>query len=406
MRYNFVVFSLFPWNSPSGSNIKDMSLELAREHNVLYVDVPLKRKEKWFMKGKPLVKEVLQRQHARENLRQINDHLWHYIPNEVLESVNSLKSKLLFDGLNYLNNIRMSKAIRKAVALVGFDDYILLNDNDIYNGLLLKAFLRPRMYVYYLRDNLSAFSYWKRHVSRLEPRLIANADVVITNSEYLADYARKHNPFSYYVGQGCDVSHYLDKPEQHEIEKALEQIPKPIVGYLGALNSERLNIGLLVNLARNMPDHSFVLVGPEDQAFKTSELHELQNVYFMGNQAFDDLPKYVYGFDVAINPQLLNAVTIGNYPRKVDEYLAAGVPVVATKTHAMQPFKDHVYLAESEADYRKLLMRAVREDSPHLQAERKKFASTHTWANNITAIMSILPLANLKASPEPEKSTN
>ncbi|MEJ7660035.1 MAG: hypothetical protein WKG07_10665 [Hymenobacter sp.] len=43
--------------------------------------------------------------------------------------------------------------------------------------------------------------------------------------------------------------------------------------------------------------------------------------------------------------RLLNDITIGNYPLKIDEYLAMGRPVVATRTRAMELFADHVYLA-------------------------------------------------------------
>jgi hypothetical protein len=35
-----------------------------------------------------------------------------------------------------------------------------------------------------------------------------------------------------------------------------------------------------------------------------------------GSKDSQDLPNYVKGFDVAINPQLTNDLTIGNYPRK------------------------------------------------------------------------------------------
>ncbi len=44
-----------------------------------------------------------------------------------------------------------------------------------------------------------------------------------------------------------------------------------------------------------------------------------------------ELPGYIQHFDVCINPQKLNPITIGNYPLKVDEYLAMGKPVVATR---------------------------------------------------------------------------
>jgi hypothetical protein len=42
--HNLVIFSLTPWNIDYGANIKDLSLEFAKDHRVLYIDVPLKRR--------------------------------------------------------------------------------------------------------------------------------------------------------------------------------------------------------------------------------------------------------------------------------------------------------------------------------------------------------------------------
>ncbi len=49
---------------------------------------------------------------------------------------------------------------------------------------------------------------------------------------------------------------------------------------------------------------------------------------------------YIHHFTICINPQLVNPLTIGNYPRKIDEYLASGKPVVATATQAMEMFRE------------------------------------------------------------------
>lgn len=392
MQYNFVIFSLSPWNISYGCNIKDISLELSKQHKVLYIDVPIKRKERWFMKDTLPVREVMERTRTGKNLKQIEVNLWHYISDQILESVNSVPNTFLFDTLNSVNNKRFAQVIKKAIQEVGFSNYILINDNDVYNGLRLKELLKPPVYVYYLRDMLSAFLYWKKHLSRLEPKLIQEADLVITNSEYLSNYARRFNPMSFYVGQGCDVSYYLQKPNDLEVTKLFEQIPRPIVGYVGALNSERLDIELIGKLALRMPQTSFVLVGPEDEEFRESSLHTLQNVFFLGKKDVADLPKYIYGFDVAINPQKLNEITIGNYPRKIDEYLAVGAPVVATKTEAMGPFKDHVYLAENVDEYLVFIKRALMENSNEKISERRNLATSHTWENNVAEILRVLAI--------------
>ncbi len=384
--YNFVIFSLSRWNIEYGCNIKDISIELARTHRVLYVDVPLKRKERWLKRAEKFVKEVTQRVARKENLLKVSDNLWHYIADEVLESVNGISSPFLFDQVNRINGRRFAKVIRKAVNEMGFQEYILINDNDIYNGFYLKQLLAPSMYVYYLRDRLPAMTYWKAQTGRLEPSLIRDVDLVVANSQYLSDYAHQFNKQSYYVGQGCDISLFLASPDETEISNAFATIPKPRIGYIGALNSERLDVGLVFELANRMKDFNFVLVGQEDDGFRQSELHHLKNVFFLGRKEFSDLPKYLYGFDVVINPQLINEITIGNYPRKVDEYLAAGKPVVATKTPAMKPFEEHVYLASDAGEYEKLIRLAMAEDQPVRQEARRIFAGQHTWSNNVDEI--------------------
>ena len=58
----------------------------------------------------------------------------------------------------------------------------------------------------------------------------------------------------------------------------------------------------------------------------------MDNVHFLGAKKTDELASYMEHFDVCINPQVVNDLTIGNYPRKIDEYLAMGKAVVATDT--------------------------------------------------------------------------
>ena len=87
-----------------------------------------------------------------------------------------------------------------------------------------------------------------------------------------------------------------------------------------------------------------------------------------------------------MNPQIVNDWTIGNYPRKIDEYLAMGKPTLATQTKAMEMFKEHVYLGTNKEEYIQLAEKALAEDSPELQQKRIAFAKSHTWENNVLAI--------------------
>src|SRR5690606_4708400 len=128
----------------------------------------------------------------------------------------------------------------------------------------------------------------------------------------------------------------------------LKHIATPIVGYGGYLTSFRLDIDLIEGIANSRKDWTIVLVGPEDEVLRNSNLHKLSNVFFAGNKDPESLPQYLQHFDVCINPQLVNDLTIGNYPRKIDEYLAMGKPVVATSTKAMEVFDAYCHLANSK----------------------------------------------------------
>ena len=225
---------------------------------------------------------------------------------------------------------------------------------------------------------------------------MAKYNAVAANSTYLAEYARQYNPDSYYVGQGCDLSLFgsgseIDTPSDIADLKG----KKPIIGYVGAILSLRLDVEVLEHIALERPDWQLLLVGPEDEVFKNSRLHILPNVRFTGSRKGTELPAYINSFDVCINPQVLNQVTIGNYPRKVDEYLAMGKPVVATKTKAMEVFAEHCLLAENKEQYITCIAEALATDSEEKQALRMQFASGHTWENNAEEIYKVL----LKVNP-------
>ena len=73
--------------------------------------------------------------------------------------------------------------------------------------------------------------------------------------------------------------------------------------------------------------------------------------YFSARNLKQVYPSYVAHFDVCMNPQKINHITIGNYPRKIDEYLALGKPVIATRTKTMSLFEDHVWNCDDTTEY-------------------------------------------------------
>lgn len=382
---DIVIVGLQPWDIEIGSNCKNIALEFAKNNRVLYINPPIGRKTLMKDKAKPSVQKRLELIRSGNNLVQVDQNMWTLYPSTHIRSINWIPLTPVFRVFNKWNNIRFAKDIQAAIAQLGFTNYILFNDSDMLRSYHMKELLKPAVSIYYSRDNLMVHKYWYRHGHILEPELIRKSDVVVANSTHLANVARKFNSRSFDVGQGCDLS-IFDPDKEFSKPDDIAAIPKPVIGYIGAVLSHRLDLALLEDLSRRKPEWHFVFVGKCDEEFSQSPIQQYPNVHFLGLKEERLLPDYLSMFDVAMNPQKINDYTIGNYPRKIDEYLALGKPVVATTTATMETFKDVTYLGETVDDYIRLIQQALDEDSPALQQKRIMLARTHTWENSVQGI--------------------
>lgn len=387
---DIVVVANQPWDYPLGSNCKNICQELSRNNRILHVNPALDRS---MLLRKSEDPGVLRARKAISGdlpaLEQVERNVWVLHPNTIAESINRIPFEFLHDGLNRLNSRRLAASIRKAIGDLGFSDIVLFNDNVLIRAFYLKDLLKPSLSVYYIRDYLIAQPYYQRHGKRLEKLLIKKSDIVVANSLFLRDYASSYNSNSHYVGQGCELK-IFNPSNDYTMPQELTSVRTPVIGYIGYLTSLRLDINLIEYIASSRPDWTVVLVGPEDETFKKSTLHQLTNIIFTGNKKAEILPSYVKHFDVCINPQLVNDLTIGNYPRKVDEYLAMGKPTVATITKAMEVFSQYCYLANGKEEYVNLIAIALKEDDAEKRKKRIALARSHNWKQNVEEMCSTI----------------
>lgn len=382
---NIVIVGQQPWDVEIGSNCKNIAEEFSKDNRVLYVNCPLDRITSIRERTNPKTQKRLNVIKGKENgIVKIKENLWNLYPDCLVESINWLNIEALFDFVNRRNNKRFAASIKQALKELHFDNIILFNDNEFMKCFYLKELLQPSISIYYSRDNMVATDYWKKHGVRLEPMMIEKSDVCVTNSTFLADYCKEYNLNTFYVGQGCDVEKLSTNTAGFAVE--LRQMKSTVIGYVGALVGTRLDVQLMAYIAERHPEWSIVLIGSEDEHFKNSVLHKMKNVHFLGLKSSTEVVSYLNSIDVCINPQLINLLTIGNYPRKVDEYLALGKPVVATRTKAMEIFEKYVYLASNKEEYVALIEKALTGNSTEKQKERKAFACTHTWENSVKEI--------------------
>ncbi|SEW50308.1 glycosyltransferase [Chitinophaga arvensicola] len=382
---NIVIVGLQSWDISIGSNCKNIALELSKYNRVLYVNRAPDRISMLRSRGDNKVQNAVKSLRGEINdLQQVTPQLWTLAPRTVLESVNWIPFNGLFDFFNRINNQRIAREINKATAQLGFGEIVLFNDNDFFRGFYLAEMLNNvTASIYYIRDNLTSQAYFQKHGKRLETKLMQKSTLVAANSAWLADYGRQHNPSSFDIGQGCDFDN-LPEDGLNSVPEDIAALKKPLIGYVGALISTRLDIAVLEHIATNRPDWNIVLVGPEDDRFLNSRLHDLPNIHFTGSKPPAQLPGYIAAFDVCINPQVVNDMTIGNYPRKIDEYLAMGKPVVATSTATMQLFASYVNLCNNKEAYIVEIENALAHpDAKATSKERRDFALTHTWNNSV-----------------------
>ena len=377
---NIIMVCQQNWDLDIDSNAKNLAKEFARHNTVMYVNMPLDTNGLLLGRSRPDVKKKMRVVLGQaEGLVQVEPKLWVCTPGVLCLSANWINSKAPFRRINRFNSLLLARSIGKAAKQMGFDGYYLFQDGIIFQALELPRLLRPRKFIYYLRDFTLTVPYFRQHGPWVEAEVMRRADVVVTNSVYLNDYARQHNQQnSHYIGQGCVLSLY-QASARYAQPTELTNLSGPLIGYTGLLTGLRLHIDLLLSIARQRPNWNVVLIGPEDVDFQNSSLHELPNVFFLGRKPPEELPAYLSCFNVCINPQAINEVTVGNYPLKIDEYLAMGKPVVATRTRTMELFQDHVYLAEGEAEWMAQLEHALHDHDPKLAEARIGFAQSHTW---------------------------
>jgi glycosyltransferase involved in cell wall biosynthesis len=188
--------------------------------------------------------------------------------------------------------------------------------------------LDPVAVVYDCMDELALFKRAPRRLLEYEAELFARADVVFTGGRSLYEAKRSRHRNVHAFPSSVDAGHFArardplaDPPDQ-------ARIPRPRLGYFGVID-ERMDMRLVQAVADERPDWSIVLVGPFAKITKRA-IPRGPNIHHLGKKAYEELPAYLAGWDVALLPFARNEATRFISPTKTPEYLAAGKPVIST----------------------------------------------------------------------------
>ena len=151
-----------------------------------------------------------------------------------------------------------------------------------------------------------------------------------------------------------------------------------IVGYMGSLDN-RLDYDLICHLVEQNPKLTFEFVGRIVDQKAVDRLRQYENTMVIGPRPYHTLPQIIKKWKVALIPFTKNEFTKNIYPLKINEYLAAGLPVVSTAFGDLSDFVTCIQIAGTKDVFDLKLKALVCEDSPERENYRIQFAKQNDW---------------------------
>jgi UDP-galactopyranose mutase len=223
----------------------------------------------------------------------------------------------------------------RELALQGLlDTLVSANEGDLirwyYTPMMLSfsRHLQAVCTVYDCMDELANFKFAPPELAALERELMDRADVVFTGGYSLWEAKRERHANIHPFPSSVDRPHFAKARTLRDQPVDQAELPWPRLGFYGVVD-ERMDLSLIEALAEARPEWSVVIVGPVVK-IDPANLPRRPNLHYLGGKTYDELPRYLAGWDVALMPFAINESTRFISPTKTPEYLAGGRPVVST----------------------------------------------------------------------------
>ena len=296
----------------------------------------------------------------------------------------------LYDEASAWNAKQLVKGLRKVMRQLGIERPLVVNAFNPVLGVHMLHQLNECATIYYCFDEITLSPWMNQHGGRYEQQYLPHVDAVVTTSETLRQAKSILQPNAYCVKNGVNFDLF-----NHARDFIAGQLPtRPVVGYLGTAD-DRVDLPLVEYCARTMPDVDFLFVGSVNGPAITQRLAAYPNVRFEPSRAVDRLPPLLAQMNVAMIPFVCNPHTYTIYPLKINEYLAAGLPVVSTPFSLLDDFSGIIHLADSPVAFAAALRLALADNKPERVAQRVAMARANSWAKRSEEFDHVLGQMNL-----------
>jgi glycosyltransferase involved in cell wall biosynthesis len=232
--------------------------------------------------------------------------------------------------------------------------------------------------IYYCFDDFIAYpGFNPQHWKAMEQEFFANVDgVVFTSRDLVQNKVRRETLPHLYLPHGVDYEHFAcEKVEKIPIAP-LEKIQKPIVGFFGTIDTW-VDLSTIAHLAKRFPQCSFVVIGRS--VVPMADLERLENVHYLGQVPYSELPQYARYFDAGLIPFVMNDLTKAVNPLKLMEYYAIGIPVISTRLPDIVDVPGPLYFADSQEEFGDRLDAILRSNLTELHRQAKEVAQQNSW---------------------------
>jgi len=215
-------------------------------------------------------------------------------------------------------------------------------------------------------------------IRSLHEQAIESADLIFYSSRKLLAEATRGLERSHLLEQAVDFDHWVGISRgEVVVAPAVEQIPRPRIGYFGAIEPWLVDQELIKQALRERPDWNWIFIGNKSRGL---DIEGLPNVHFLPPVSYHNLPNYAAGFDVCVLPWSTDvAFTSYGSAIKVREYLASGKPVVIAPLPEYESMSGVLRIGRSRDQFLELVDEALHEEGAAGARARQDAVRDGTW---------------------------
>jgi glycosyltransferase involved in cell wall biosynthesis len=354
------------WLARAGFHVLFVSVPISPFHLVNIGDASFRRRLKWWSEGP----------------RQEGNGIVSLVPSALLAPRDfwPLSLPTIYEKWPLTSFPSLGKQIREWAC--GQIDYLYL-EAPIFLPLMDLA--RPRRSMYRLPDMLGSFHSNVRPLVKAAAAIAQRADLTVYASSTFSRQVEELQPrASAHLPNGVELEAFTPARSEREPED-LARLARPRILFVGEIGN-RIDLPLISAISDMFPQASVVLIGSISRRMNRDlarKVLEPSNVHYLGEKTYDRLAPYLWACDVGIVPFKFHqgdTFVAHSNPLKVYQYLACGLPVVATRTPALESVAAPIDLAATAEEFLGKLRERISAGSTAVErAARQTYSRLHSF---------------------------